>query len=237
MKEVSKSVIEKIKEENIKPVPRVIFVFKNLVMWLIFILSLIFGSIGVAITVYLLLNNDSVWEFSLVGNVWKWILLSIPLAWLILTILFVTIAYFNFRGTDGGYRLPLIRIVKINIGIILVLGLSMYYSGFSSKINSVFSNNIPFYQDAFDMREKVWMRPSEGYLAGEILSVEEDINLEDLDGNEWVVEHEDADVKGGVRLQEGEDIKVVGKVSNENTFTASEIRPWQGHGRRMQERK
>ncbi|MHC1716362.1 MAG: hypothetical protein AB9915_00495 [Candidatus Dojkabacteria bacterium] len=236
MKEVSKSVIEKIKEENIKPIPRAIFIAKNLIIWMIFVLSLVFGSVGVAIIVYLLLNNDSVLDFSLVSNIWKWIILSIPLAWLVLTTLFVIIAYYNFRGTDGGYKISLKKILQINLGIILVLGFGMYYSGISSKINSVFLESLPFYQETFDMREKVWMRPSEGYLAGEILSVDEDIDLKDLEGNEWVVEYEDANVKGSVKLEEGEDIKMIGKVSKEDTFTASEIRPWEGRGRRMQER-
>ena len=210
---------------------------KNSFVWGLFVVNLILGAIGFAAVIYLLVNNDAVWDFSLTTNIFQWILLAVPLAWIALTLFFLFVAYYNFKNTEDGYRTSVWSKLLINIGIAVLLGLILYTSGFSARMNRLLSDNIAFYSHTLDVREEVWMRPGEGLLSGDILNVNEKvIQLKDLEGNEWSIGYEDATVKYRVVLDVGERIKILGSAVSENVFEASEIRPWAGQGRGMQEK-
>lgn len=238
MEEISKNTLKKIKKENIKPIPKWQFLLKDSFIWGLFVFNLIFGSIGFAISLYLLSNNDVLLDYSLVTNVWEWIILSIPVAWILLTVIFVFIAYYNFKHTSGGYRFNVVKILLMNIVVSVVLGVVINGLGLSQRLNTMFSDNIPFYNHTMDLRSEVWMRSESGYLAGTIIQMDSDtkiITLEDLNGKIWNISYQDAIVKGRVVLVLGEEIKIVGKIVSDNVFEASEIRPWAGNGRQMQE--
>ncbi|MBU1119652.1 hypothetical protein KKA50_00395, partial [Patescibacteria group bacterium] len=175
---------------------------------------------------------------SLVTNAWEWIILSIPIAWILLTILFVFIAYYNFKHTKEGYRFTVVKIFLMNIVVSIVLGVVINGLGLSQQLNTVFSNNIPFYNHTMDLRSEVWMRPESGYLAGTVIDIDPNtmiLQLEDLKGKIWDIPFENATAKGKVVFRLDEKIKIVGKILPDNVFEAFEIRPWAGNGRLMQE--
>jgi len=239
MGKVSKNVLEKIKKAGIKPIPKWHFMLKNSFIWGLFVVNLVLGAIGFAAVIYLLVNNDAVWDFSLTTNIFQWILLAVPVAWIALALFFLFVAYYNFKNTEDGYRTSVWSKLLINIGIAVLLGLILYTSGFSARMNRLLLDSIPFYSHTLDMREEVWMRPEEGFLSGDILSVdgeEKVIQLRDLKESEWSIGYEDAIVKSRVVLDVGERIKILGSAVSENVFEASEIRPWAGAGRGMQEK-
>ena len=239
MAEISKKVLEKIKKENIHPIPKWQFMLKDSFVWSLFALNLILGSIGFAIIIFLLVNNDSVGDFTLTKNIWQWFVLSIPVAWILLTGLFLFVAFYNFKNTEKGYRFSVGKKVLLNVGITVLLGFMLYSSGFSERLNNIFTESVPFYTDVLDLRQEVWMRPQEGYLSGTILEINKDkkeMLLRDLDGKVWSIAYGDALVKGRVTLAVGERIKLLGKMSSSTGFDATEIRPWEGRGREMQEK-
>lgn len=236
MKDISKKVLEKIEKENLRPIPRWHFVLKRSFMWVLFGVNLVLGVVGMAIVIYLFASNDAITDISLVSNFWERIIFIVPIIWILLTALFLWIAYYNFKHTEGGYRFTAFKIFSLNILITLVLGFVVYISGSAGCINNLLSRHIPYYSSTFDTRTMVWMRPQEGYLAGDIKNVDGDqLELLDLDGNSWVVDFTGADVKHMVILEKGERIKLIGEATADNIFVASEIRPWSGMGRGMQE--
>ncbi|MBP9758567.1 hypothetical protein KBD45_02635 [Candidatus Dojkabacteria bacterium] len=234
MKNLSDSVLGKIKEQNIKPIPKWEFLLKEYFIKGLFILNLLFGSIGFGIVIYLITNSELISDPSLVSNVWEWLIIAVPFVWILLTIIFVFVAYYNFRHTNKGYKFSVFKILLINIGISLILGIIFNVTGVSQKLNDVFAKNIPFYTHSLDLRTQVWMRPNEGYLAGTIIELNSSnnkITLKDLNGQQWNVNFKDALVRGRVKLELNEQIKLIGKVSSENNFDASELRPWNGRGK------
>ena len=154
-----------------------------------------------------------------------------------LTVIFLVVAYLNFRYTERGYTLSFKKIFLINTLAILILGSILHISGVSERLNRVFSESFSTYDITLDPRYKIWSSPETGYLAGTILSVSEaSIELEDLDGNIWSIDISEAKVRRAVGLIEGEKIKIVGNEVDKNTFQALEILPWEGRGRNMQEK-
>jgi hypothetical protein len=161
----------------------------------------------------------------------EWLLLSIPFIWIILTLVFIFVAYYNFKYTEEGYRFSVVKILFINIGVVLILGLLINASGLSVNLNSMFSNTIPYYNKMMDTRLEVWMRPDSGYLSGTITSVYIDsVDIEDFYGNTWTIGITNSLIRGKVSLKVGNQIKIVGVKLSDNTFEASEIRPWNGVG-------
>jgi len=208
MGKISKKVLEKIEKENIKPIGRWSFVLKNSFLWSLFGLNILFGSLGLAISIYLFESSDILNLILSVNDFLGVLVLAIPTVWVLLTVIFLVVAYLNFRYTERGYTLSFKKIFLINTLAILILGSILHISGVSERLNRVFSESFSTYDITLDPRYKIWSSPETGYLAGTILSVSEaSIELEDLDGNIWSIDISEA----------------------------LEILPWEGRGRNMQE--
>jgi len=237
MGKISKKVIEKIEKENIKPTGRWSFVLKNSFLWSLFGLNILFGSLGFAISIYLFESSDILNLILSVNDLIQILVLAIPTVWILLTVMFLIVAYLNFRYTERGYILSFKKMFLINLLAILILGSILHILGVSERLNRVFSESFTTYNQSIDPRYKIWSNPESGYLAGTILSAtKESMELEDLDGNIWSIDTSDAKVRRAVGLIVGEKVKIVGNVVDESTFEALEILPWEGRGRNMQEK-
>jgi len=58
MNNLSKNVLEQIREEHLKPKPRWEFIMKNYFFWLFFALFAIAGSIAVSVTIFMITDHD-----------------------------------------------------------------------------------------------------------------------------------------------------------------------------------
>lgn len=240
MGKTSKNVLEKIKKFEIKPIPKWQFMLKESFVRILFGINIFLGSIGFGIVLYLLMNSEVLQDKTLLSTFWERIIFGIPLAWILLTIFFVIVAYYNFKNTQEGYRYDVIKIFLLSIFISFFLGSILYFTRLSERLNDLFVENIPYYTHTLDLREKIWMRTEEGFLAGKIKSVDDEMKLFeliDLEGSVWEVTYGKAMVKSRVQLVEEEEIKIIGKRVSNNVFEALEIRPWGGSGRFMQENR
>ncbi|HCC67912.1 TPA: hypothetical protein DEP90_01705 [Patescibacteria group bacterium] len=240
MARISREILEKIEKEDIKPIGRWSFVLRNYILWTLFVLNILFGSIGFALTIFLFDSSDAFELILSVNDLFEVLILAIPMVWVVLTILFVVIAYLNFRYTDKGYKLSFVKLVITNTLMIMVLGYGIYSMGLPRYINGILAERIPEYARIVDPRYRVWDRPEQGYLAGEIVSLKESLEGEyimiiDLNGEQWSVNITDAQIRRAVSLRKGEKIKAYGNMFEDNTFKASDVLPWEGRGRRMQE--
>ena len=231
MKNITDSVLEQIKKENIKPIPKWQFLLKDSVIWTTFVLSLMIGSIGTSISIFLAVNSDvlntSFNDLSFVQG----IVFAVPFFWIILSVFFIFLAYYNIKHTEGGFRWNVLVILVINILLSLLMGLILYFTGVSAKLNQIFIDNIPYYSQFADVRDQVWMRPESGYLAGEIISIGQTDNtliLIDLNGKEWNIDLANADIRHSIQLEAGIKIKLSGKKIGDSFFSATEVRPWMG---------
>ncbi len=240
MGKISKSVIERIKKNDIKPIPRWHFLLKDSSLWILSVVNIILGSIGFSIIIYLLKNNDMVSEIRLANNFFEWIVFAIPILWILLTLFFLFIAFYYFKNTEGGYRFNAVKILLFSTLISILFGSVLYTSGTAEKLNDIFGKNVPYYKHSMDVRNAMWSRPDDGFLGGNILSVNSEesiLVLKDFNGLEWNIEYENAILRGRVVVRIGEGVKMLGEKLDEKTFLAREIRPLVGRGmRRMQEK-
>jgi ATP-dependent 26S proteasome regulatory subunit len=89
---------------------------------------------------------------------------------------------------------------------------------------------VSFYRKLQERKQKVWMSPAQGLLAGTITKVvsEQKVEIKDLQGNNWVIDIADTIWRGRLRPAEGLKIKILGHMKEQDRFIANEIRPWKG---------
>jgi hypothetical protein len=226
---ISEKAFAQIQEEGIKPSSEMKFHFQRSLFWVSAFLALIVGALAVAVTLYVIADND--WDMlGQRGLGWKGsVIYALPYFWLVVLGGFLLIAHYTFRHTKFGYRYRLWQVVVANIVLAIFVGAIFYACGFGANLDYVLAKTVPGYKEVNNPRIKVWSQPQAGFLAGEIIEPGlEFIVLEDLQNRQWRVNIVQAKLKPRVNFIDGERIKIIGKIENERNFLAQEVRPWFG---------
>ncbi|MBN2059395.1 MAG: hypothetical protein JW882_03165 [Deltaproteobacteria bacterium] len=227
MSDVSKQVLKEIRQRQLRPYPRWHFVFRRSVIWTIFFISILLGSISAGIVIFQIRHAE--WDLYqyFTDNLSAFLLLIVPYFWLLFLIGFSLLAYSYFRRTERGYRFWAFWVVLGSIVLSIIGGSLIYSTGLPKHIESVFYNKVSFYRVLSEHKQKVWVSPDQGLLAGRIVTVisERSVLLEDLVGNEWTIDISDTIWRGNLVPREDLKIKIIGERGGENRFVAKEIRP------------
>ena len=230
MKDISKNILQKIKEDKVRPYSKGRFLFRRSVIWTVFGLSILLGSVASAIAIFQLKYAE--WDLyqHLSHSPLEFALLVIPFFWLIFLLGFTVFAYYYFRRTEQGYRCRTLWVISGSIALSIIGGGILYATGLSERLETAFQHNVAFYRELQERKQRVWMSPGQGLLAGKIVKIisEQKIQIEDLQGNIWVIDTGDTIWKARLRPAKNLKIKILGKIKGENQFVADEIRSWQG---------
>ncbi len=234
MTNLSNKILDKIETNNIHPNRKVSVIAKRIGIWTLAITALIIGSLGAAVIIFVLANQD--WDiytrFS--DNRALFALLILPYFWFILLGASIILGYYFFRHTKKGYRYSIIIVAIVYIVITFGLGTIFYNLGIGNNIEEVFAHNIDNYNRIAQNRA-IWTHPERGLLAGEIISADTNqIIIEDLLGRKWQIDTSSTTGRGFLNL--GADIKILGELNNSKIFRADNIRPWCGCAGCMQHR-
>lgn len=230
--ESSEHFIHRIKAENIKPIPKWRFRAKNGMLWSLVLLSIVIGAISFSIILFVIQQI----EFNLISHMSHsrlemWLAL-LPFLWIIMLIVFIMVSIFGLKKTRKGYKFPVSRVVGGNVIFSILLGTILFLGGGAGWLENTFEAQMDFYQGVEEMKEKIWSVPNEGYLSGTITELgETNIRITDHHNNSWLIDIKDANIFTLVEMEKGERIKLVGTVTGDGTFAASEVRPWGGFGR------
>lgn len=229
----------KLREE--KPTSKWVFIFRTILFWLLFLLFIIIGIISTSLIIYSVFNSGFDIEKTALNNSIKIILNSLPYIWIIITIGFFTVSYFNFKNTENGYKYLTIKNIIITFIGSIMFGIFFYNVGFAKLLDTTLQNSVPAYRNyMMQHMQTVWNNPKDGLLIGKITNIESDkrIVLKDYNNKEWnILIIESAIIRGQFTININNGIKIIGVQINNNTFEANEIRPEIGSimngGRRM----
>lgn len=210
--------LEKIK--NKKPTPKWIFVSKNILFWSIFLLFIIVGLLSTSLIIYLIFNTG----FDL-NN----IIYSIPYLWILFTTILFLLSYFNFKNIENNYKYLTIKNIFITLITSILFGILFYNIGFSEFLDKKLKNNVIVYNNYINRHIKnVWNNPKNGFLLGTVLEIKssDSFILLDVNNKKWEITLTEETIKRGrVSIQKNEQIKIIGKILNDNNFKANDIRP------------
>ena len=235
--ENSENFIQRIKEQNIKPIPRWRFTARNAMIWTLVSLSVLIGAISFSIILFVIQQI----EFNLISHMTHsrlemWLGL-LPFLWIILLIVFIIISIFGLKKTRKGYKFPVSRVVGGNVIFSILLGTLLFLGGGARWLENAFEVNMSFYEGINDKKVKMWSKPDQGYLAGTIEHVyDTTFVIKDFDEASWEVVITNARIFELVELAVGEKVKIIGSLQQGNTFIADEVRPWGGFGQQGRKR-
>jgi hypothetical protein len=229
----STKLIDKIKEEQVKPIPKWRFTFKDTFIWLAFIFCMLFGALAFSVILFAIQQSD----FNLTGHMshsWFELLLGlVPLVWIISLVLFMVIAIVSIRNSKKGYKFTRPAMLGFVTALSILVGTLFFITGGAQWLEHVFATSVSRYKSVEERKTQVWSRPEEGFLSGNIISAgDSTFELQDFSGKTWDVDFSSADIVPSVSIAEGEKIKMTGRAGSGNSFKAEIIRPWGGFQRR-----
>lgn len=232
--EMPNRIIEKIKEEKIRPIPKLYFTGKNILVWLLFIVSIFIGATSFSIILFSIQQTDFSPISHLRHSKIELFLGLLPFFWIILLILFLFLSTLSIYYSKRGYKFRWSGLVMISTAFSILLGTFFFIAGGAGKLETVFALNTSLYESIQEKKIKVWMNPDDGFLAGQIESARDSsFILTDFNKKSWEVDLSHAFIPPVLFLEKGETVKLIGKISAPNRFEADEVRPWGGPQRRM----
>jgi len=234
MKNISKEVIKKIKQEKIKPKSKWSCNFYNGFWWAFFVITILLGALFLAILFFLISDIDWSIRSYLGQNLFSFIFRVIPFLWIVLSVIAFLLAYLNLRHTKKGYRYDWLVILLL-IGIIaLIFSIILHMLKINQRTNKFLKSKAPYYRKMICDKEILWSQPEKGLLAGTIaifMQGENKIKLIDFNNDIWEITFgENTIIHRRVKLTEQEIIKLIGigKDLIQKKFEAKEIMPWAG---------
>ena len=228
----STKLIGKIKEQQMKPIPRWRFRIKDLISWSLFIMAVVLGALAFSVILFAIQQM----EFSLIAHMshsWLELLLGLlPFFWIISMVILLIIAIVSIKNSKKGYKFSISGIVGFSAALSILIGTLFFISGGGRWLENAFSINVSLYESVQEKKTKLWSMPEEGYLSGTITAFYGDsLQLKDFSEKTWTVILTNADVVPAVRFNEGEKIKLTGRMLSDSRFAGEKIRPWGSMGR------
>ena len=211
----NEQIIQKIKNEKLKPISRSIFLFKKIIVWFLLIAATIFGSYAFAFFFLksLYIDFDDWYYFSNSYN--KFLIQNIPIIWIILFLFSIILMFYLFKRTNRGYKYSVMLIAFISLCISFLLGISL------AKVLAIKSVLIDRFENERMMN---WTNPGSGRLSGEILFIDDTyLLLRDIRDEVWNVNIEYLPNDFKLSLNKDDIVSIVGKYDYENNFTACKI--------------
>lgn len=227
----SNKILSRIKDENIKPIPRWRHTSRNVLLWIAFLLSVLLGAVAFSIILFSIQQI----EFNLIAHMTHsrfemWLSL-LPFLWIISLIVFLFVSIFGLKKTKKGYKFSITRIVIGSAVLSILFGAGFFIGGGAKWLENRFAMNLEFYEGINEKKVKMWTLPEEGYLSGVIVSIgDSTLQMQDFESNIWTIDITEAKIFTIVKLEKDEKIKLIGQKVSALYFMAEEVRPWGGYG-------
>ena len=224
--------INKIKQENIKPLSKKYFIIRTILINLFFIFSILIWALAIAIIFWYLFEAD----WYLTHKIWliKITITFLPVFWLIFLLLSTLLSYYNFKRTEIGYRFYLWQIILINVIFSFIIWILFYFSGFSQYVEEKIQKKLPEYSkyivlDKNSRMKQIWQNEDKWLLLWLIVKKLNNNNylLKDTNNKIWKLKITNKTIiRHNLILQSWLKIKLIWKKTWENSFEVLEIRPF-----------
>ena len=144
MKDISKYIVEKIKERHIIPESKFKLQWKSYLFWVLMIIMIFIGALSLSLVIFNVSDIDP--RFLQYMELRKFIMLLMITAPYLWIILFAAALYFGiraFRSTTKGYRHSTLFITSLVVLSISILGFFSHFLEIDNQMHGMFSKNAP----------------------------------------------------------------------------------------------
>lgn len=222
----SSSIIQKIKEQHLKPKARWVITLRHSMFWIFFVLSVFIGAKAIALTFHVIAMSDVPGLFRHRPPPLRILMQLLPLFWIASFILFVAAASWLLQHTPKGYKWTLPKILTLNILLSIVIGFIFYTTGFARILDRRIISVIHPRVSSEHYRERLWNHPKEGFLRGNMMKRygERSILLRDPRGRDWHVEFSSGALEKGIGGS-GMWLRMRGEMTGPDAFRAEGFQP------------
>lgn len=161
----------KIESEQIKTRSRVWFVMHDWAFWICWCISILFGSLALAASLFVFYSLTSKVYLLTHESLAAYLLSAWPYLWMFSFVGMCAVAYLNLRHTPQGYRYSSVWLIGLNLSLTLLLGIGLFLMGAGRAVEEQVGTKIPHYQSALAKQELRWFSPEQGLLVGEVVDV------------------------------------------------------------------
>lgn len=228
MKE-KRTILDKIKEENIKQKPKWHFTGYKLLTFTCYFACILIGAASFSVILFSIQQTNFNVLSHLTHSRIELLLGLLPFFWIGLLFVFILLSILVFKKSERGYKYHWMKLFGFNTLTSVILGTLFYMAGGGHQLEHAFAERVSTYESVREIKLKSWMQPENGFLAGTITTLKEtSFQLEDFNGKLWDVSYERAFIAGRAEVRPGGKIKLIGRQQSTTSFEASEIRPWVG---------
>jgi hypothetical protein len=222
MSNISKNILDKIEQDQVKPKPKWQFVVMHVLLIVTFLLCLWVGGAVMGL-IFLKVNNVD-WDLlnRVEANFWEFL----PAIWFALLLLMLLLAKKVFSMMEGSYRIQPVILIGAAVAISLLLGGAIYFTKAADFLETSLRQNVPLYMQMESDATAKFVRPDKGVLPGKIITapvVGQTFSLEDLSGKEWNVMYS-TEAQPVRMIKIGQPVMVLGTQVDETNFQAEQIR-------------
>jgi hypothetical protein len=223
--ELQRKVLEAIEAQHLAPRPYYVFLARRSVFWLLTVLSIMLGALGVAVLLFAVSDYYASGWRTFDNLPLDDVIMSIPVLWLALMPFFIASAYFGLRNTRRGYRFRPAQIIGLCLAASIGLGVMFHVFEAGRVVNGFLASNFTYYREQTDVPFDQWSRPDEGFLGGTVKSVDgkTSLRLRDFHDNEWAVDISGAAVTLDNAIEDEGDIAIRGVRTGPASFRAETI--------------
>ncbi|MCA9365444.1 hypothetical protein KC723_00985 [Candidatus Kaiserbacteria bacterium] len=229
---LSECVIERICTERVTPKSKLYFCLREVLVWILWAISVVVGILAVSVTVYVYLHT----HFSIYEATHDTFILfayeALPYLWLGVFVLMTVLAIIHLRCTKHGYRHSLIKLTVSSILFSIFGGVLIYYTGFGHILDTKLGKMIPMYKSLETREMSLWQMPEEGRLVGVYTKVDGEespyIIFRDYAGEVWIINTADLFERDIELLTTEAQVRVIGVVIDSvgMNFHACGVFPW-----------
>lgn len=213
-------ILEKIKQGHITPKPRWEFLLKDYVVWLFCAVCILVGSLATSAMLFMLSHADWQYFSSDVGGL-PWVMINLPYFWLTLVIVFLAIAYYNFKNTKQGYHYDALVIAIMSVIVSIIVGGAIYGFGGGERFEDFFYRHVSLYQRIMEHRGRLLLSPQQGRIPGVVVGVDNNLVLiRDFNGRIWQINTTTSEFSVGQRIM------IIGRMLPDEQFEAQVLDPW-----------
>jgi hypothetical protein len=229
-KTIAEEVINRLDEQDIKPIARWHFVFRNSSFWTLWGLSIVLGACATAATIFVFLNSG--WQYQSVthDSFLKFLLDIVPFFWIVSIFGMIAFGYFNIRHTTRGYRFSFYMVVLLSILISFIGGTILYAIGVGRNIDNI-RRPIPFASPILFTEEGRWNNTEKGLISGSVESfdsINQTLTINLFSGEKKILSTKELQEKDLNLLTGGAHIRIIGGFDEDDkdTFVACVVIPW-----------
>lgn len=234
---------ERIDAEAITPTSKLSFMATEVAIWLVWVLTVIFGAMALAISGYVTMSAQYAIYEATHENFLTFMVAIMPYIWVGLFALMTYISVYEIKKTKRGYRYSTVMVLGSNVIFTIFGAMLLHCLGLGYTLDKKLGEQIGMYMSLEKRQEMMWQMPAAGRLIGVLEPVQTTaetavpvLNFKDKAGVLWRLSVEELSEHELVLLNRALPVRLLGTTTSEFSFHACGVFPWE-EGRAMPRRE